>query len=99
MKNKSSDDRSKCSTSETCEVHQPEVEAQSDLHGRRHSGTPILSNQETVQEYADLMLDGVEFPPVDVYQDKTGAYLMSDGFLRLQAAGFAHKEELACNSV
>lgn len=40
---------------------------------------------DTIQEYAELMRAGVDFPPVTVYFDGE-SYWLSDGFHRLQAA-------------
>lgn len=42
-------------------------------------------SESAVDEYAQAMLDGVEFPPVDVYYDGT-EYWLADGFHRIQAA-------------
>jgi hypothetical protein len=42
-------------------------------------------NEVTVYEYAELMKDGVQFPPVDVYRDG-GEYVLTDGFHRVAAA-------------
>ena len=44
-------------------------------------------NQDKVQEYADLMRDGIEFPPITVFHDGSD-YWLSAGFHRY----FAHKE-------
>lgn len=47
----------------------------------------VAIDQAVVQEYADAMQAGVEFPPVDVVHDGT-AYWLVDGFHRF----FAHKK-------
>jgi hypothetical protein len=46
-----------------------------------------------VDDYAQAMLDGVEFPPVDVYYDGTD-YWLADGFHRIRAAQKADLAEL-----
>ncbi len=51
---------------------------------------------QTVGEYARLMADGVEFPPVTVFRDGETVWL-SDGFHRLAAARAAGKTEIACD--
>lgn len=47
----------------------------------------VAIDQAVVQEYADAMQGGAEFPPVDVVHDGT-AYWLVDGFHRF----FAHKK-------
>lgn len=40
---------------------------------------------ETVDAYAELMKEGVSFPPIIVFEDDTGRYWLADGFHRLEA--------------
>jgi hypothetical protein len=47
-----------------------------------------------VDEYAQAMLDGITFPPVDVYYDGT-EYWLADGFHRVRAAQKADVAEVA----
>ena len=42
-------------------------------------------DEETVEDYADQMENGVEFPPIDVFHDGS-AYYMGDGFHRYFAS-------------
>jgi hypothetical protein len=51
-----------------------------------------LSNA-TIDEYAQAMLDGMIFPPVEVYHDGT-EYWLADGFHRVQAALKADMTEI-----
>jgi hypothetical protein len=51
-------------------------------------------SDSVVDEYAQAMADGVEFPPVDVYYDGTD-YWLADGFHRIRAAQKAELAELA----
>ncbi len=44
------------------------------------------SNPVTVDEYAEAMLKGDEFPPLVVYHDKGGTMWLADGFTRYAAA-------------
>ncbi len=44
-----------------------------------------VTNQETVDEYAEAMQAGTNFPPVTVYNDGGDVYWLADGFHRLQA--------------
>lgn len=53
-------------------------------------------DQTVVDEYAELMKDGVEFPPISVVHDGTEYYL-SDGFHRLLAAQRAGKASINCD--
>jgi hypothetical protein len=41
---------------------------------------------DTIEQYAEAMEEGVEFPPVVVYRDDDGAYWLSQGFHRCAAA-------------
>lgn len=58
--------------------------------GTQHRFAP---NPNIIKEYAELMLAGVEFPPVDVRCDGEN-YWLSDGFQRLDAAKLAHLSTL-----
>jgi hypothetical protein len=51
-------------------------------------------NADTVAEYAELMREGVEFPPITVWWDGE-SYWLSDGFQRLAAAELAGFAEIA----
>jgi hypothetical protein len=53
----------------------------------------IAPDPNIVQEYAELMREGVEFPPVDVRWDGTD-YWLSDGFQRIGAAKVADLAEI-----
>lgn len=58
---------------------------------------PRLANQlDVINEYAELMADGVEFPPVEVRYDGE-RYILSDGFHRRAAAIRAGLREIAAN--
>jgi ParB-like chromosome segregation protein Spo0J len=43
-------------------------------------------NLETIEDYADDMRRGDQFPPVVVFSNGTGSYWLADGFHRLRAA-------------
>lgn len=52
-------------------------------------------NVETVETYAELLIEGHEFPPVTVFQiDDT--YLLADGFHRFMAHQQADKKTIRC---
>src|SRR3990167_4704682 len=52
--------------------------------------------QETIDEYAEAMREGVEFPPVVVFHDKkASAYWLGDGFHRYHAAKAAGLKKIA----
>lgn len=53
-------------------------------------------NGPTVYEYAELMQDGVEFPPIEVFHDDRG-YWLADGFHRVAAAKEAGFETIRAN--
>lgn len=55
-------------------------------------------DQTTVAEYAELMSEGTEFPPISVVHDGNEYYL-SDGFHRLLAAQKAGKASIACDVI
>ena len=48
-----------------------------------------------ISEYMDLMVDGVEFPPLTVFQDRS-QYLLVDGYLRFEAAKLAARQTVPC---
>lgn len=50
---------------------------------------------ETVQEYTAAMKDGEQFPPIVVFPDGNGGYVVADGFHRLNAAKNAKLETIA----
>jgi hypothetical protein len=54
---------------------------------RTNGGTQMREtiNRAKVSEYAELMADGEEFDPVDVFQDKDGVFWLADGFHRIEA--------------
>lgn len=52
---------------------------------------------DTVIEYAEAMLRGDEFPPVDVFHDAKGNYWLADGFHRHQAAVRAESDSMLAN--
>lgn len=52
--------------------------------------------ESTVQEYADAMADGAEFPPLVVFFDGAKHWL-ADGFHRWRAARRADLEQVACD--
>lgn len=52
-------------------------------------------NQQTVQEYTEAIEEGVEFPPVDVYEIEEKHYL-SNGFHRYEAHKRAGAKEIRC---
>lgn len=52
-------------------------------------------NQQTIEDYADEMLGGAEFPPIVVFFDGTN-YWLADGFHRWYAARKADQQKIAC---
>jgi hypothetical protein len=48
----------------------------------------------TVYRYADLMLDGTEFPPITLYRLDDGRLILVDGFQRLHAAKHNESTEI-----
>lgn len=50
-------------------------------------------HSETVQEYADDMRNGIQFPPVDVFSED-GVYYLGDGWHRVLAAKIANCQEI-----
>jgi hypothetical protein len=61
------------------------------------AGTQIRAGmrEEVVSEYAERMLAGDQFPPVDVFFDGTAYYLV-DGFHRVLAASRAKLSVIQC---
>ena len=55
-------------------------------------------DQTVVDEYAELMKEGTEFPPISVVHDSKEYYL-SDGFHRLLAAQKAGKASISCDVI
>lgn len=55
-------------------------------------------DQVVVSEYAELMKEGVEFPPISVVHDGSEYYL-ADGFHRLLAAQTAGKASINCDVI
>jgi hypothetical protein len=56
----------------------------------------VQIDEATVQSYAELMLDGVLFPPPVVFWDGT-QFILADGFHRCEAARHAGFAELLCD--
>src|SRR5262245_23838542 len=54
-----------------------------------------LLDQDLVREYAQLMHEGVPFPPIVVYQDGDLSHWLADGFHRYHAALKAEKTEIS----
>jgi hypothetical protein len=52
---------------------------------------------DAIEEYADAMRNGAEFPPVDVFLDKNSHYWLADGFHRYSAAAIAEHEMIEAN--
>jgi hypothetical protein len=55
---------------------------------QRGTGT----SQNVVDEYAETMRNGIEFPPIDVFGDGDGPFYLGDGFHRLAAHLLAHPD-------
>ena len=55
---------------------------------QRAAGT----SQDVVDEYAEAMPNGAEFPPIDVFGNDDGPFHLGDGFHRLEAYGSAHPD-------
>jgi hypothetical protein len=55
---------------------------------QRAAGT----SQDVVDDYAEAMLNGAEFPPIDVFGDGDGPFHLGDGFHRLKAFPLAHPD-------
>ena len=56
----------------------------------------VAISEDMVQDYAERMLAGDEFPPVDVFNDGS-EYCLADGFHRVLAAKRALFESIQCN--
>jgi hypothetical protein len=52
-------------------------------------------NPGVIAEYCEAMLDGAEFPPVEVVLTD-GRYLLVEGYLRFEAAKLANRKTLRC---
>jgi hypothetical protein len=52
-------------------------------------------NPGVIAEYCEAMLDGAEFPPVEVILTD-GQYLLVEGYLRFEAAKLANRKTLRC---
>lgn len=53
---------------------------------------------EVIDEYADAMTQGAEFPPLTVYRDGS-SYFLADGFHRIAAAQHAGKAHVVCEVI
>ena len=53
-------------------------------------------DNEVVRNYTELILEGVEFPPVDVFRTPEGLILV-DGFQRLESAKISDKRKINAN--
>lgn len=54
-------------------------------------------NEEAVQDYAQRMIDGDEFPPVEIFCDEAAVLWCSDGHHRIRAALAAAKDSIRAN--
>ncbi len=52
---------------------------------------------DVIEEYAEAMRSGAEFPPVDIFLDKNNHYWLADGFHRYSAAAVAEQEKIKAN--
>ncbi len=52
---------------------------------------------DVIEEYAEAMRSGAEFPPVDIFLDKNNHYWLADGFHRYSAAAVAESEKIKAN--
>src|ERR1700693_652374 len=55
---------------------------------QRAAGT----SQDVVEDYAEAMRNGIEFPPIDVFGNDDGPFHLGDGFHRLKADRLAHPD-------
>jgi ParB-like nuclease domain len=55
---------------------------------QRAAGT----SQDVVEDYAEAMRNGIEFPPIDVFGNDDGPFHLGDGFHRLVAHRSAHPD-------
>ena len=56
--------------------------------------TRVAIDLGTVNRYAELMADGVNLPPVDIYVDEHGVHWLADGYHRIEAAESCGKTEI-----
>lgn len=54
-------------------------------------------NEAIVEEYAEAWLEGVAFPPLDVFESADGRFYLADGFHRLVSAKIARKTTVLCH--
>ena len=56
------------------------------------------TSQDVVDDYAEAMRNGVEFPPLDVFSNDDGPFHLGDGFHHLEAHRLAHPdaEDIEC---
>jgi hypothetical protein len=66
------------------------------LRGRFETQCREAIDSQAVEEYAEAMRGGEVFPPVEVFQDGA-AYLLGDGFHRVEAAYLAGFTEIEAN--
>lgn len=52
---------------------------------------------DVIEEYAEAMRRGDEFPPIDVFLDRDGHHWLADGFHRFNAAASAELSQLKAN--
>jgi hypothetical protein len=55
----------------------------------------VKLDQETISEYARQMEDGVEFPPITVFKNEKGGYVLAAGYHRYEAHKILDKEDIA----
>src|SRR5688572_3069537 len=67
---------------------------------RRDGGTQIRVefHETTADEFAEMLMDGGELPPVTVFFDGTD-YWLADGFHRMRAHERAWRDEISCEVV
>lgn len=68
----------------------------SEITTNKKTQARVSISEDTVQEYAERMIAGDEFPPVDVFHDGSDYYL-ADGFHRVLAAKRALFDSIDCN--
>jgi hypothetical protein len=54
-------------------------------------------DEEAIEDYAEKVRLGVVFPPVDVFRDSDGTFLLANGFHRIEAHRRAHKRKIEAN--
>ena len=52
---------------------------------------------DVIEEYAEAMRRGDEFPPIDVFLDRDGHHWLADGFHRFNGAAAAEKPQIKAN--